>query len=136
MAPTQFKDAKEVKLSEYIETSCFRTVLFDDYLMPCGVSEVRVEIEMKREFVASLSFPVNFNNKIFGFVRMNDKLREYSPKDKPKQIKVIYINEWDESFAMVIELVDDKEVALFVSKEDVKNLLENCLRVPEQKSRK
>lgn len=125
-----YKNAKSVKLADYIPADKFRTILSKQRHMEGGVSEIPVEIHMKRLFADTLSFYVEWDGIVYGFVRgKKDILEKLSGFD----VKRIIISDWDDKFQLLFE--GEKatdEIPFFVTGEEVRELLENCRRVPEQ----
>lgn len=129
-----YKNAPTVRLSDYIAVKRFRTILPEQRHTPCGVSELPVEIQLKKTFAKSLSFKVPWDGLLYGFVRgkkdIAEKLGDFVA------VKLISLQDWEHSFLLLFEGEDKgAEKAFFVSADDVRELLENCLRVPEQASR-
>lgn len=128
-----YKNAPTVRLSEYIPAKRFRTILPEQRHTPCGISELPVEIQLKKAFSKTLSFKVPWDGLLYGFVRgkkdIAGTLGDFS------EIKHISLQDWDSEFLLLFEGEDKgTEKAFFVSGDDVRELLENCLRVPEQAS--
>lgn len=127
-----YKDAPAVRLSEYIPAKLFRTILPEQRHTPCGISELPVEIQLKKAFAKTLSFKVPWDGLMYGFVRGKKdifaKLGDFAARH-------VSIQDWDDRFLLLFEGADKgSEKPFFVSPADVKELLENCLRVPEQAS--
>lgn len=128
-----YKNAPTAGLSEYIPAKRFRTVLPDQRRTPCGISELPVEIQLKKAFAKTLSFKVPWDGLMYGFVRgkkdIAERLGDFT------EIKRISLQDWGGAFLLLFEGEDESaERAFSVSAEDVTELLENCLRVPEQAS--
>ena len=128
----QYNDAVSVALSEYITPDKFRTILPECRKLGGGISEIFVEIHTKPPFTKSLSFNVSWDGMIYGYVRGKKDIA--AKLGRIRNISKITITDWDDRFLMVFEGNKDEEVPLFVSNDDVRELLENCLRVPEQHS--
>ncbi len=127
-----YKNAAEVKLAEYIPAKLFRTILPEQRHFPCGISELPVEIQLKKEYAKTLSFEVPWDGTMYGFVRGKNDI---ALKLGNTAIKHISIQDWDDRFLLLFEGEDKgDEIPFFVSPDDVRELLENCLRVPEQGS--
>lgn len=133
MAQKQYQNAHTVELSDYIETNRFRTVLHEQYEEPHGITEIPVEIEMNEKFSKTLSFPVPWDRWLYGFVRENHILKSLNDANGGKSIKVISLHDWDKHFLMLIE-TETGEIANYIESDDVRLLLEGCLRPPEQRS--
>jgi hypothetical protein len=128
-----YKNAEHITLSDYIPADKFRTVISEYRHIGGGYSEIPVEIHMKPEFVKTLSFKVDWDGVVYGHVRgkrdILEKLSEFS------SIRLITISDWDGQFRVIFEGTEEnKEKAFFVKPEEVRELLENCFRAPEQKS--
>ena len=124
-----------MSLTDFIPWKLFRTTLSEYRHYPPGVSEIFVEIQLKEPFAKSLSFDVPWDGLMYGYVRgkkeIVEKLGDFSV------IKLISLQDWDDRFLLLFENEDkSKEKPFFVSQDDVRELLENCRRVPEQASRK
>lgn len=128
-----YADAPTVKLADYIPPKLFRTVHRTEADLPGGITEIQVIIDIERPLAEKLSFRTSSSGRIHGFVRMNALLKSLNTKtDKSTTIRRITINDWGTTALMVIEMEDDSEKAFFVSTDELKNLLENCRRTPEQ----
>lgn len=128
-----YKNAPTVRLSEFIPAKRFRTILPEQRHTPCGISELPVEIQLKKAFSKTLSFKVPWDGLLYGFVRgkkdIAGTLGDFS------DIKHISLQDWESEFLLLFEGEDKgTEKAFFVSPDDVRELLGNCLRVPEQAS--
>lgn len=127
-----YKNAAEVKLAEYIPAKLFRTILPEHRHYPCGITELPVEIQFKKEFAKTLSFKVPWDGIMYGFVRGK---KDIALKLGNTAIKHISLQDWDDRFLLLFEGEDKgDEIPFFVSHDDVRDLLENCRRVPEQAS--
>lgn len=128
----QYNDAKFVTLGEFITPDKFRTILPEYRKIGGGVSEIPVEIQTKPPFTKSLSFKVGWDGIIYGYVRGK---KEISAKlgGIPTIVKIT-VTDWDDRFLMVFEGNENEEIPFFVKSEEVRDLLENCLRVSEQYS--
>jgi len=132
MTTQHYSNISDAKLSDYISSQRFRTVTSKQFKLPCGISEIPVEIEVKQKFAESLSFKTSSSGIIYGFVRTNALLKELDT-ETDDNIQLISLHDWDNKFLMVIETKSKGELAFNVLSEDVKELLENCVRIPEQK---
>ena len=137
MANSQhYADAPTVKLEDYIPTKLFRTVHRTEAELPGGITEIRVIIDIERPFAKKLSFRTISSGRIHGFVRMNDLLKSINTKTgKSSTVRRITINDWGTKALLVIEMEDDSESAYFFPISQLKDLLENCRRAPEQSAK-
>lgn len=137
MTARHYENAENVVLADYIPSDHFRTILYADRKIPCGLTEIPVELELNEKFIKRLSFPIKGTGSIYGFVRRNAILKGLDSSGTENQIKSISLHDWDNQFVLIFERQDGKENPVFyVESEEVQALLENCLRVPEQKSTK
>jgi len=128
-------DAAHVRLSDYIPSDMFRTVLVKQLSIPCGISELPVVIEFKQKFMEHLEFTASPSGYVYGYVRPNALLQEINHMGKQaKNINRITLHDWDEKFLMTIDTVEPPyEQAFYVQPDEVKELLNSCLRTPEQR---
>jgi hypothetical protein len=128
-----YKNAEQITLSDYIPADNFRTVTSECRHDGAGYSEVFVEIHMKPAFVKTLSFKVDWDGIIYGYVHSKRDISERLGGFE--SLEIITISDWDERFRIIFESADKKdEKSFFVSASEVRELLENCWRAPEQKS--
>jgi len=134
MNQKRYKNTETVKLADYMEASRFRTVTRKQREEQIYGTDIPVEITAKESFIKKLTFPVPENGKLYGFVLPSGKLFEIFPelglRDHEKTLELITLDDWDDRFLLVLK--SNKEIAFFVSYEDVSYLLENCRRIPEQ----
>lgn len=129
-----YKNAPSVRLADFIPAEKFRTILAKNRHIEGGVSEIPVEIHMKRRFADTLSFYVEWDGIVYGFVRGK---KEISEKLSGFDAKRITITDWDDKFQLLFEgEIETDERPFFVTGEEVRQLLENCRRVPEQMIKK
>lgn len=131
MTIPHYENIKTGILADYISADKFRTILPKERELPTGVSEIPVEIELKKESKKLLSFPVPWDGELYGCLRDKKELQKKLGLD----CKVISatIADWDDKFVVVFEAEDDqKSVAFYIRRDEVIALLENCRRVPEQ----
>lgn len=133
MAVEHYPNATFVNLEEYISVSHFRTVSKEQLLYPCGIPEIKVEIELKDTFIKKNHFKASASGKIYGFVRMNELLEKLNGSHDAKEgnIVAISLNDWDDKFLMLIETRKGDDLAYYVKSDEVKNLLQNCLHYVE-----
>ena len=126
-----YKNAQSVSLCDYIPADRFRTILPEHRHMGGGISEIPVEINMKRSFADTLSFYVEWDGIVYGYVRgrklIDEKLEGFPP------VRRITLTDWDDKFQLLFEGEGETdELPYFVTYDEVRQLLENCRRVPEQ----
>lgn len=125
-----YKNAPSAKLADFIPAEKFRTILAKHRHMEGGVSEIPVEIHMKKLFADTLSFYVGWDGIVYGFVRGRNVISE---KLSGFDVRKITISDWDDKFQLLFEGEEaTDEIPFFVTGEEVRELLENCRRVPEQ----
>ena len=84
---------------------------------------------LKKETAKKLSFKVPRDGMVYGFARIKPKVKEIFAAEDAK----LFINDWDDKFVMVFELDGKSEKAFFITADEIVYLLENCMRVPQQK---
>lgn len=120
------------KLSEYITPDKFRTITKNMRACPMGISEFAVEIHIKDKIKKMLSFYVPFDGVIYGCARDKNVIKE--KLNLESNIKIAYIEDWDDKFLLLLELENAKEKpVMFVNSSDIVYLLENSIRVTEQR---
>lgn len=133
MSPQHYSYAKLVSLSDYIDVERFRTVMNDDRKVPCGISEIPVEIEVKEAFAKTLPFFVPWDGMIVGFaIRMGKTKELIDGFVKDERILKIYLQDWDNKFLLVIES-SLREYAYYVETQEVRSLLVDCMKPEEQR---
>ncbi|MBR5090476.1 MAG: hypothetical protein IK093_13690 [Ruminiclostridium sp.] len=130
MAKEHYRDAAPCKLSEFVTPDRFRTVLYEQLHLPGGLTEIPVEIMLKKDTAKKLSFKVPRDGMLYGFARIRPTVKEKFGVENAK----LFINDWDDKFVMVFELDDKTEKAFVITADEVVDLLENCIRVPQQRS--
>lgn len=131
MANLHYRNVKDCTLSDYISAYRFRTVLSEMRGIPCGITEIPVEITVKKETAALLPFTVPWDGQLYGYVNGKADLQKaLGAETEPVRASIM---DWDTFFLVVFETRDNKEYALRVSREDVVSLLKHCRRVPEQR---
>ncbi len=125
------RNAKIVKLSDFIIKEKFRTIMSNCRHVRGGVSEIPVEIQMKMPFAEKLSFYVPWDCVMYGFVR--DKKNIF--KDGSFNCTKISLSDWgDGRFQLMFESSKETdELVYFVESDDVRKLLEGCMRPQEQR---
>lgn len=129
MPPKQYINAPTVRLSDYIEVKRFRTVLHEQYEEPHGLSEIPVELELSKEFAKTLTFHIPWDCWLYGFVRRNEILTKLNAEN---EIKGISLHDWEDKFLLLID-AKKGEIPYMVTGSEVRELLENCLRPPQQR---
>lgn len=125
-----YRNAQSVRLADYIPADKFRTILSKQRHMEGGVSEIPVEIHTKKPFADTLSFNIEWDGIVYGFVRGRNEISE---KLSGFDVKKITVSDWDDKFQLLFEgEKETDEIPFFVTGEEVRELLENCRRVPEQ----
>ena len=89
---------------------------------------------MKPAFVKRLHFPVSWDGILYGVVRKSEQLQQMGTDATGTfWVKSISCNDWDDRFLLVLESDDPEHYhAFYVMADEVYDLLENCLRIPEQ----
>ncbi|MCR4889460.1 MAG: hypothetical protein K5979_09840 [Ruminococcus sp.] len=132
MAKEHYSEAVKCKLSDIITPDVFRTILYEQSKLPLGITEIPVEITLKKEAADKLSFPIPSDGIIYGVARLRDTVKERYGSENAK----LFINDWEHKGLAVFELDNDMEKAFYVEISEVIELLENCLRVPEHRIKK
>lgn len=132
MAKNRFKNASFCKLSDYVPSEKFRTVLPKQRTLSLGISEIPADIHLGSDTISKLSFQVPWDGDMFGCLRDKESLKKALKTNA--QIQSISLSDWDDKFLLIFNTEDVIEtIAFYVTQEEVINLLENCLRVPEQR---
>lgn len=127
-----YKDAPQIKLENYIPADKFRTILPECRHIGGGISEIAAEIQVSKKFAHKLSFDVPWDGLLYGFVRRKRELE--AEVMGGKKIRKVFIQDWDDRFLILFEgSGKDEEKAFFADPNDVCALLENCMRIPEQR---
>ena len=124
-----------IPLRSLLPADRFRTVSQEIRdTVPLTSNEVAVTIVMKPAFVKRLRFPVSWDGILYGVVRKPEQLQQMgTDANGTFWVKSISCNDWDDRFLLVLESEDSKRYrAFFVMADEVYDLLENCLRIPEQ----
>lgn len=129
--PERYKNVKFDLLSEYITPDKFRTVSDDMRHIPMGITEFAVEVHMKNKLKSKLSFKAPWDGIIYGCARSSKHIKD--KLELKSNIKTAYLMDWDDKYLFLLELENGREIAAaYVASEDILNLLENCMRVPEK----
>lgn len=130
--PERYKNVEFGKLSDFITPDKFRTIDEGTRRIPMGVTEFAVEIQLKKNMRKKLSFKTPWDGIIYGCARSKQELKDKLGLES--DIKMAYIVDWDDKFLIMLELSNSKEKPIvYVSGSDVAELLENCIRIPEQR---
>ena len=128
----RYKNVKFDSLGEYITPDKFRTVGDDMRRIPIGFTEFAVEVHMKHKSKSKLSFKTPWDGIIYGCARDKRALKE--KLELKSDIKTAYLIDWDDKYLFLIEMENQGEYPVaYVPSKDIINLLENCMRVPEQR---
>jgi len=125
---------KVIDLIKLIPSNHFRTV--ESFAMRKVKSETNVEIDLKDNFMKSLNFKVPWDGKLYAYARNTEEFLKFLSENEltKEDLKTIYMQDWDNYFNLIFESTNSKrEISYFVKKEEIKELLENCCRIPEQK---
>ena len=127
----RYKNVKFGSLGEYITPDKFRTIGDNMRHVPMGITEFAVEIHMKRKLKSKLSFKAPWDGIIYGCARSKKALEQ--KLGLKSEIKTAYLVDWDDKYLFVLDLENQQECPVaYVPNEDILNLLEICLRIPEQ----
>ncbi len=130
--PERYKSVKFSSLDEYITPDKFRTIGDEVRHVPLGITEFLVEIHMKFEIKSKLSFKAPWDGIIYGCARSKKTLSE--KLNLKSDIKKGYLIDWDNKYLFLLELENQQEYPVaYVPSEDIVNLLEKCMRTPEQR---
>lgn len=132
MTKNRFKNASFCTLSDYVPSEKFRTVLPKQRSVKLGISEIPVDIHLGSDTVSKLSFNVPWDGDVFGCLRDKEALKKSLKTGA--QIMSVSLSDWDDKFLLIFNTEDIMEtIAFYVTQQEVIDLLENCLRVPEQR---
>ena len=120
-----YENAERAKLCRYIPADKFRLVGSAYKNVPGGLTEVRVKLNIKEKFAGSLSFNISKSGLLFGWVRAGEMLKK---EDGSKWAEKIELYDWNNGFLMLIFDKEGGKKGFYVSSEDVRLLLENCMR--------
>lgn len=128
---------RNIPLDTLLPADRFRTVSQEVRdTVSLTTNEVAVTITMKPSFAKELHFPVPWDGILYGVVRKPETLQKIgTDTDGIFWVKSISCNDWDDCFLLVLESDDVKQYrAFYISREEVRDLLEHCLRIPEQRN--
>ena len=131
-------DRPEIKLGGVLNPYRLRTV--SSFQMLRAPSELRVELELSDAFMQKLSFRVPWDGKLYAYATPQKAFFERCAENDftPSQDTTLYFQDWDTKFLLAIENSTAgrrQMLTFFLSSMDVLWLLENCCRIPEQKSK-
>ena len=130
--PERYKNMKICSLDEYITPDKFRTIGDDMRHIPIGFTEFAVEIHMKNKLKNKLSFKTPWDGIIYGCARDKRVLKQ--KLGLKSDIKTAYLMDWDDRYLFLLELENRQEYPVaYVPNNDITELLENCIRIPEQR---
>ena len=129
--PEHYKNVKFGTLSDYITPDKFRTIGSDMRDIPMGQTEFAVQIHLKKALRDSLSFKTPWDGIIYGCARDKRDLKKKLSIES--DIRLAYIIDWDDKCLMLAELENSDEIPImYFRSSEVRRLLENCRRAPEQ----
>lgn len=129
--PERYKNVKLGCLRDYLTSDKFRTIGENMRHIPLGITEFAVEVHMKSKGKSQLSFRTPWDGILYGCARNKKDLRE--KLNLKAEIKTAYLMDWDDRYLFLLELENQQEIPVaYVANTDVLELLENCLRIPEQ----
>ncbi len=128
-----YSDVPRVSLTDYIKCDKFRTILAECRDLPCGVTEIPVTMELKKNsaLYAENCMADCFRDEkvVYGFVTSEGKLSGVLDERKLgcRDVEIL-LNEWDKtSFLMIFRQSDGTEEPIyFVDTADISGLLKNC----------
>ena len=111
-------------LQELIPTKLFRIISSEQKNVPGGITETAVHIDLRPETLDEIKCPLPRSGQVFGWVRAGKSAD--SPFGR-KRAELIELNDWGVMF-MVQVTIEAERLRYYVSTEDVRSLLENCLK--------
>lgn len=137
----RFEKAKKIKLSSLIPTENFRTVDIELRDLPCGITEVPVTIEFNKKYRPPYKELLVGGCFIHGFLRMNEEMAKlngsrYRRNGDSDVIKRVYLTDWDGAFLLSVPLNSGEEYVYAVTKEEVDELVMNCMHPYKKKLKK
>lgn len=120
-----------IEITKLISYNRLRTI--DDPSCEGSSSEYLIYIDIKDAFRKSLSFKTPFHGHLFAYAVITPSMKEIFDEYgfTLKGVRVD-LSDWDKQFVISLE-ENAKEVQFYCSRDDVKFLLEHCLRIPEQR---
>ena len=129
MAVKRYADAVFVKLDTYITPDRFRTILPEMRSIPGGLTEVPVEFSISAPLMKKLPEGISADGiTVYGFVRLNDALRERFGEALAERRDCcrITFSDWDDRLLFLCE-TGKQDIPAFVTPDEGENLLQNCL---------
>ncbi len=131
MAREHFDNTRDAALFDCLSIAGTRLVSRDLRHLPGGYSEAPLEVHLKPETAAKLSFEVPYGGVLYGFVHPREAIRQRL--GLPSPITDVTISDWDGRFVLIFETQNEADaLALNVSGADVLRLLESCRRPPKE----
>ncbi|MBP5444838.1 MAG: hypothetical protein J6Y28_01580 [Acholeplasmatales bacterium] len=126
---------KKVNILELIFFRYFRTVT--NFEMPRADSEYPVEIFIKDPFRKSLSFKTPWIGRMYAYAHITKNMKELLKiNDVDFENIRVHLYDWDKEFVLSIEEPKKaRELQFSCDRNEVRVLLEWCVRVPEQRYR-
>jgi len=113
-----------INLFELFDPGRLRTVINFREMLKCP-KDITVEIELKKDVCAKLSFPSPWDGKFFAYYLSN----ENNQPDK------WFINDWGSGKCQIVLERSKRQVSSdFAKTADVVRLLELCRRIPAQRN--
>lgn len=122
------RKVSQVPMETYMIPKFFRTVARDAFELPHGEKEIPVIIDLTKETISKLSFPVSKRKQIFGFITAQEKLLQ-----RFHEVKRIQIEPTEEDYFLILVIEKRKDEYYLVTEKEVIMLLEGALRIPEQR---
>ena len=124
----------DIEIHKLISYKWFRTV--DDTECSGSPSEYLIHIDLKDEFRNSLSFKTPFHGNLYAYAfvteEFNKVINTYNFTQNGVKVDLV---DWDDRFVISFE-ENHVEVQFFCNKDDVRYILEHCIRTPEQRIKK
>lgn len=93
--------------------------------MMAGATDIKIEIELKDDSCERLTFPAPWDGKFYCYYRTDS----YKNEDR------WYINDWGAGKCLLMKETGQLQTKLgFVKTDDVLQLLEDCRRIPAQRT--
>lgn len=124
---------EKINLFEYISPRHFRTV--SNFEMHHVEKEYGVELFLKDKFRKKLSFKTPWLGQLYGYAFITNKMAELLKKNDIDYHNIkVNLNDWDNRFVLSItDPINMKEIQLSCEQIEVLELLEWCVKIPEQR---